>query len=610
MEERHPHQRKLLEGLLFEMKGQEDKYSLGPNTNLKQLKSDGAVLHPINIIRKKFGYADYPEVSFKLPYAVDTSSFRDNSAIECFYADETPIKGVLMGMNGIKGEVRLFAPDFPDWIEKKGVGLKLAPDRRTFDRMQHAIKSLDEPSITKNLFSKIHGSEKFGGKAILSAPIDYRNNKLNQSQQIAVLGLIDNNELAVLHGPPGTGKTTVLVEVIYHKVKKGERVLVTAPSNAAVDHIAACLLTNKLKVLRVGNTLKVSEDIYPYTPEGEMIQSKEYKEIKKLKIKAEELRRMSFQYKRQFGKAEREQRSLLIRESKNIRREIRAIRDYFDQKLYEKADVIIGTPLGLSGFIPESAEFDTLVVDEAGQAIEPLAWVVFPYAKSWILAGDPFQLPPTVISKKASAHGLNISILEKCFVNSRAIYFLDTQYRMRPTIAEFSNRYFYEGQLKNSPKLANTANDLLFYDTAGTGYEEQKGKDGVSLMNEGELSLLLKIIHSEGLKSDRTAVVSPYSGQVQLAKDYLSGEIRTSTIDSFQGQEKEVILLSLVRSNTEGDVGFLKDYRRMNVALTRAKEQLIIVGDSSTIGQEPFYASFLEFVEEVNGYRSAWELME
>ena len=154
MEERHPHQRKLLEGLLFEMKGQEDKYSLGPNTNLKQLKSDGAVLHPINIIRKKFGYADYPEVSFKLPYAVDTSSFRDNSAIECFYADETPIEGVLMGVNGTKGEVRLFAPDFPDWIEEKGVGLKLAPDRRTFDRMQHAIKSLDEPSITKNLFSK------------------------------------------------------------------------------------------------------------------------------------------------------------------------------------------------------------------------------------------------------------------------------------------------------------------------------------------------------------------------------------------------------------------------------------------------------------------------
>lgn len=610
MEDRHPHQRKLLEGILLEMKGQEAKYSLGPEANLKQLKANGVVLHPISVIRKKFGYADYPELSFKLPYATDTSSFRDNSAIECFYEDEEPIKGVLMGMNGTKGDFRLYAPDFPDWIDEKGVGLKLAPDRRTFESMQAAIKSLDKPSILRNLFINIHGSEKFGTKPNESAVCDYQNGSLNQSQRTAVDALAENKELAVLHGPPGTGKTTTLVETVYQKVKNGERILVTAPSNAAVDHIAACLLEAGIKILRVGNTLKVNPKIYPYTPEGAIINTKEYKEIKKLKIKAEELRRMSFQYKRQFGKAEREQRSLLIREAKNTRREIRTLRNYFDQKLYEKADVVLGTPIGLKGFLADDAEFDTLVIDEAGQAIEPLAWVVFPYAKSWVLAGDPYQLPPTVISKEAAKHGLNISVLEQCFANSRAIYFLDTQYRMRPSIAEFSNRYFYNAALKSSEKLKDADNGLLFFDTAGTGYEEQRGKDGVSLMNEGEISLLEKIIEMEKIQADKVAIISPYSGQVQLARESLKDGITINTIDSFQGQEKEIVLLSLVRSNTEGNVGFLKDYRRMNVALTRAKEQLIVIGDSSTIGQDSFYASFLEYIEEINGYRSAWELMD
>jgi len=415
--------------------------------------------------------------------------------------------------------------------------------------------------------------------------------------------------LILLHGPPGTGKTTTLIEGILQQVQAGKRILVTAPSNTAVDNIAKGLVENKMNILRVGNTLKVDKIIFPFTSEGKMREAKEQKEIKRLKIQAEEFRRMALQYKRRFGKEERAQRSLLFKEVKRIRKEIRDIRHYFDSKLFDKADVVLGTPIGLKNFLNEDAEFDTLVMDEAGQAIEPLAWVVFPFAKSWVLAGDPFQLPPTVLSREAEKEGFNISILERCFKNCISIHFLDTQYRMRKSIADFSSNYFYKGELVTPKNQTDTSKHITFFDTAGTGFEEKEGKDGGSLINEGELSIIEKLFDLENIDISKTALISPYAGQVQLAKDQLSRELRISTIDSFQGQEREIIVISLVRSNSEAVIGFLKDYRRMNVAITRAKERLFVIGDSSTIGQDPFYASFLEYMERVDGYRSAWELM-
>ena len=189
------------------------------------------------------------------------------------------------------------------------------------------------------------------------------------------------------------------------------------------------------------------------------------------------------------------------------------------------------------------------------------------------------------------------------------MFFLDTQYRMRKSIADFSSNYFYQAKLITPENQLDISQHIIFYDTAGTGFEEQTGQNGTSLMNEGELNIIQKLIECEGLDIKKCAVISPYSGQVQLAKDLLSSDTLVSTIDSFQGQENEIIILSLVRSNSDAVIGFLKDYRRMNVALTRAKEQLFVIGDSATIGQDEFYANFLAYIEEVNGYRSAWELL-
>jgi len=605
----HPHIAHLIECIDFEIQEQESRYQFDAQSGLKQLKAIGVVLHPLSITRKSFGYADYPEISFRLPFFSDTSNFRDNSAIECFIDGEESVKGVLLRMDGQKGEFRLFAPDYPDWIEDKGIGLKLSPDHFTSETMKKAVKNITAHPETKLLFECIHGNDSFGGKSSSEFGVEYQDKALNASQQLAVNGILLNENLAIVHGPPGTGKTTTLVEAIVQSVRCGKRILVTASSNTAVDNIAKGLLETEVNILRVGNTLKVDDDIFASTPEGKMQEAKELKEIKKLKIRGEEMRKMSYQYKRSFGKAEREQRNALIKEVKRIRKEIRDIQDYFDEKLFEKADVILGTPIGLKNALPSTAEFDILFIDEAGQMIEPMAWVVVPFAKSWVFAGDPFQLPPTVLSDKAVQKEFNISILEHSFKNCKNVYFLNTQYRMRKAIADFPSRYFYNNELQTPENQKNIGTHLTFFDTAGTGFDERSGSDGVSLMNEGELDIANKIIEIEKLDTRFVAFISPYNGQVQLAMEQLSNKIRISTIDSFQGQEKEVVILSLVRSNQEATIGFLKDYRRMNVALTRAKEQLFVIGDSSTIGQDAFYALFLEYMDEIGGYRSAWELM-
>ncbi len=410
-----------------------------------------------------------------------------------------------------------------------------------------------------------------------------------------------------MHGPPGTGKTTTLAAAIFQLVKAGEKLLVSAPSNTAVDNIAKALVRKGMQILRVGNTSKVDEAVFPFTPEGKLSNAKQQKEIKQLKIRAEEFRKMALKYKRSFGKAEREQRSLLFKEVKNIRTGIKQLQSYNEEKLYNEADVILGTPVGLYDAKINKLTFHTLLMDEAGQCIEPLAWCIFPLAEKYVLAGDHLQLPPTVLSNDAARLGLNRSILEVSVANVKQVYLLNMQYRMREAIAGFSGDYFYYGLLLTAGHLGNTGKHITFIDTAGSGYNEERGRDGTSLQNPGELDIVLKILESESLDPFTTAFISPYAGQVAAAKEVLPGEMRISTIDSFQGQEKETIILSLVRSNDDGDIGFLRDYRRMNVALTRAKEQLFVIGDSATIGADPFYNAFLSYMEKNGDYRTVWE---
>lgn len=603
----HPHIQNLLRCIELEEKEQSERYKLDQQHTLKQLKAEGLALHPIIVTRKNFGYADYPEITFKLSFPPEANLFRDGAAIECFITGEEPVKGVLLGLDGKNGEFRLFAPDFPDWIEDNGVGIKLAPDTRTTTIMKKVLNELEANKKLFRLFEQLHEGKKTAAVVPSAAGISFRNKGLNESQQQAIAAILQNENVTIVHGPPGTGKTTTLVEAICQLTANGEKVLVSAPSNTAVDNIAKGLIKNGIRLLRVGNTSKVDETIFAHTPEGHLSNAKAQKEIKQLKIRAEEFRRMALKYKRSFGKAEREQRNLLFKEVKSIREEIKKLQAYNEEKLFEEAQVIAGTPIGLYDAGVSHLSFSTLVVDEAGQCIEPLAWCIFPFTEKIVLAGDHWQLPPTVLSNEAAMLGFNNSILERAIPAVSEVYLLNTQYRMRQAIAGFSSNYFYKSLLKSAAHLFNTGTHITFIDTAGSGYEEKHGPDGVSLQNEGELNIVRQLLETESLELSNTAFISPYSGQVAAAKDVLPSAIRLSTIDSFQGQEKENVILSLVRSNGDGDIGFLKDYRRMNVAITRAKEQLFVIGDSATIGADRFYNEFLSYVEKHGSYRTVWE---
>ena len=610
----HPHIINLLQCIELEEKEQVKRFSIDQQHSLKALKAEGLALHPIVVTRKNFGYAEYPEISFRINFPTETNLFKDGAAIECFCtsANEEPVKGILISLEGKVGEFRLFAPDFPDWIEDSGVGIKLAPDQRTTTIMKTVLKDLDKNIHLFGLFEQLHNtqSEPETASKTITHSLEFKNKRLNESQQNAVAAITQNQIVTIVHGPPGTGKTTTLIEAIIQLIKAGEKVLVSAPSNTAVDNITKGLLAQAVKVLRVGNTSKVDETIFLHTPEGRLANSKQLKEIKELKIRAEQFRKMALKYKRSFGKSEREQRNLLFKEVKSIRTEIKKIQAYNEEKLYIEADVILGTPVGLYDAKIRQLTFHTLVMDEAGQCIEPLAWCIFPLAQKYVLAGDHLQLPPTVLSNEAARLGLNKSILERSIASFDTVFLLDTQYRMREAIAGFSSNYFYNGLLKTAEHLTNTGTHITFVDTAGSGFNEVRGTNGMSLQNDGELKIVQKLLTTEVFDNGRTAFISPYSGQVSAAKDVLPKDIRISTIDSFQGQEQQTIILSLVRSNDDGEIGFLKDYRRMNVAITRAKEQLFVIGDSATLGADAFYNLFLTYIEKHGTYRTVWEFEE
>ncbi|RYY64151.1 MAG: hypothetical protein EOO13_18775, partial [Chitinophagaceae bacterium] len=405
----HPHIQHLIQCINLEEKEQAERYKLDEAHSLKTLKAEGVALHPLIITRKTFGYADYPEISFRMAFPSEINLFKDGAAIECFRQGEEPIKGVLMNLEGKTGEFRLFAPDFPDWIEEDGVGIKLAPDTRTSSIMKKVLTSLENNPSLFRLFKRIHKDEPgLKGTDVQEAiPSSFYNKDLNKSQQQAIAAILHNQEICIVHGPPGTGKTTTLIEAIRQLVADGKKVMVSAPSNAAVDNISKGLLLTGVKLLRVGNAGKVDEAVLPFTPEGKLANSKLQKEIRQLKLRAEEFRRMALKYKRSFGKAEREQRNLLFKEVKNIRTEIKQLQQYNEEKLLQEAEVIAGTPIGLYDAGLHKIDFDQLIIDEAGQCIEPLAWCIFPFAGKIVLAGDHWQLPPTVLSDAAMKAGYN-----------------------------------------------------------------------------------------------------------------------------------------------------------------------------------------------------------
>ena len=598
---------KRLRNLLRKEQEFQEKKWFSNDVSIKQLRKEGVVIHPIKVLRKRFGYADYPVFSFNFSHDINTNLFKGGVPIALFSEENDKLcTGNILYINGNNGEVALFSNDFPDWLEEQKVGIKLIPDSRSFDLMHGVLKKIDklEDKILTSNFEYLHGIKPLPEVKVNDVK-KYYNTELNDSQKEAVRNITGGNRIQLLHGPPGTGKTTTLIEAAIQLIKSGKKIVVAAPSNAAVDHFALTLIKSKVKVFRFGNTIKVNEEVWNYTPEGILSQPEYAKSLKKLKIQAEEYRKLSTQYKRNFGKEEREQRNLLFKEYKALRAEIKNTSNFILEKSINEAQVILGTPVGLRDNLLSEEDFDYIFIDEAAQCIEPMAWVAIQMAGNIVLAGDPYQLPPTVIDPVAEKEGLNISILERGFKTKISTLLLNIQYRMPPTIADFSSNYFYEGKIKSHKNDRDDVDHLTFFDTAGANFSELQDETSTSISNLDELNFIEKMFPEWSEKYNDIVFISPYAGQVRLAKSKLE-PIRCSTIDSFQGQEADLVIISLVRSNDSGNIGFLKDYRRMNVAMTRAKEHLIIIGDSATLGNDTFYSSFLNYVEERGSYKSVW----
>jgi len=538
------------------------------------------------------------------------------------------IEGTVAYQGGDRLKITIFTDELPDWTRNGKLGIELLFDNNSYDEMQNALKQaealIDKPE--GKLTRVLTGQAEPG----FSEQITKDNlSRLNTSQNMAVQQIAAADSLAIVHGPPGTGKTTTIVQAIKKLIEQdGKQILVVAPSNTAVDLLSEKLANEGLNVLRIGNPSRVSEELQSLTLDRKMAAHAYNKDIKQLKKQAAGYKDMAHKYKRSFGKAERDQRKALFNEAHRIIKDAGKIEQFIIEDLVAKAQIITATLVGSNHYTVRDVKYHTVVIDEAAQALEPACWIPILKAQKVIMAGDYFQLPPTIKSVKAAQDGLGTTLLEKCSVkHPAAVTLLEEQYRMNNAIMEFSSREFYGGRLKANGAVANRLlfdGDLpmSFVDTAGCGFDEKP--DGTSSVNPEEAGFLLKHLQQLADKIQLTgqsfptvAIISPYKGQIRILKElfeasYLAAhadKISINTIDSFQGQERDVVYISMTRSNPEGIIGFLADTRRMNVAMTRARKKLVIIGDSATVTRLPFYADMVTYAEQTGGYQSAWEYL-
>jgi ATP-dependent RNA/DNA helicase IGHMBP2 len=629
----------------------------------------GMTWYPIAIRGTEIGKGDYLTVEVERTTHQDiTHQLRSGAEAALFSnhdAANDRIEGTISFVGGDRLKLSLRVDELPDWTRDGKLGIDLLFDDKSYEEMEGALTRASElaekaqegrlvriltgaaapkaePSATSpdstpdtaphtapDTSPDTPADEGIGlSSQLADRPTSHatRIANLNPSQSEAVQKMLDGSEITIVHGPPGTGKTTTLVQAIKRLAPKG-RILVVAPSNTAVDLLSEKLSTEGLNVVRIGNPARVSAKLTSLTLDARMAEHAATKQMKKLRKQAAEFRDMAHKYKRNFGSAEREQRKALFDEAKKIMKEVDGTEQYVIKDILDKAQVVAATLVGSANYSIRDLRYHTLVIDEAGQALEPACWVPIVKAERVVLAGDHLQLPPTIKSEGAGKEGLGNTLLEKTVALYPArVTLLEEQYRMNEVIMGFSSREFYGGKLKADASVAHQTlfpgdAPLEFVDTAGCGFEETA--EGTIIRNPEEAAFLFKHLEQlvASLEADRApsiAIIAPYRGQVQLLEDLLhqhpelkkyKGSIAVNTIDGFQGQERDVVYIGLTRSNADQKIGFLSEIRRMNVAMTRAKKKLVVIGDSSTLSQLAFYADFIAYAEENDAYKSAWEYM-
>jgi superfamily I DNA and/or RNA helicase len=611
-------------------------------STIQERKAMGLCWYPVVISKEEIGFGN--KVVLELERTSDRDQlhlFQTGKTASLFgnNGERTNLSGVVVGLKRNKVLLATNKEDLPDWVDGGKLGVELTFDEMSYREMEYAMKKVQEAQGNRlaELRDILLGVKP---AAFTDEPME-EIQVLNASQNDAVRKITQARDVAIIHGPPGTGKTTTLVQAILHTLKTQKRLLVTAPSNTAVDLLTEKLANEGVNVIRIGNPSRVSDVLLEHTLDAQVMAHRAFKDLKNLRKTAAEYKRMAFQFKRQFGHQERAQRQLYKAESQRLLDEADSVEHYITDDLLDNVQVITCTLVGASNKAIRHLSYDTVFIDEAAQALEPGCWVPITRANRVVLAGDHRQLPPTVKSLVAEKGGLSVTLFEKCIERQPNVsVMLKTQYRMHHQIMEFSNQQFYNGELVAHESVHSSdlhgyssifAPDMAveFIDTAGCGFNETDMPETMSSANPEEadlllnhLSLLLRNYQEEDEVAPlKIGVIAPYRAQINYLQDKVEHtpqlhelvkkrQLSIGTVDSFQGQERDIICISMVRSNDKGEIGFLADIRRMNVGMTRARKKLIMVGDSTTLSLHPFFADMLAYMESIGAYKSAWELTE
>ncbi len=610
--------------------------------SLKERIKKGVTWSPVHLRKMYYGIGE------RLIIEVDrgdggkkTGSFQTGSVVSVFgMSTDLPIgklTGVISMLKSDQMRIALAAENPPDWLTHAKLGIDLEFDDKTYQEMNAALGEVLKPRKNerlKALREVLIGEDE--PEFFNEWNVFYHNEDLNPSQNKAVQQVLEAKDVAIIHGPPGTGKTTTLVQAIKETLYRENQVLVCAASNTAVDLLTLRCLEEGLDVVRLGNPARVEETLQSHTLDGSIMKHDDYSALKKLRKDAEDVRKKAQKFKRKYGNREHQRRKELFSEARELKQMARKLEDYILHQVINRSQVITATLTGAAASVLGGKRFHTLFIDEAGQALEPACWIPILRANRVIMAGDHCQLPPTVKSREADKGGLSRTLFEQIMEEKpQTAVMLEQQYRMNEKIMGFSGQKFYNNRLIADESVRHHLVGPDFYpvefvDTAGCGFDEKKNPESLSTGNPEEAQLLLKHVALLFNKIERevpqvlengfkVGIIAPYKEQVRILKNKLdnipmlhqyAGRITINTVDGFQGQERDVIYISLVRSNKKGEIGFLGDTRRMNVALTRARKKLVLVGDSGTLGNHAFYGDFMRYVEDLEAYKSAWEYLE
>jgi ATP-dependent RNA/DNA helicase IGHMBP2 len=610
--------------------------------SLHQRTKEGVTWYPVRLLRDYIGTGERVMIelektnSFEQPHAFQSGKVVSLFSNASGKPEKQHVNGVINYVRDNLMTITLNGDDLPDWIDNGSLGVDVMFDEMTYREMEYAMKKVMEAEdnriaelreiLLDSGFLKLVSGNTTSNEKPASGSI------LNESQNNAVDKIIFAPDVAFIHGPPGTGKTTTLVEAIKLTVQEEKQVLVSAPSNAAVDLLVEKLTTQGLNTLRIGHPARVTEQSLSRILDVKISEHGHFGELRALRRKMEQIRHQAGQFKRNFGHQEREQRRLLREEARRLKSDADMLEFYIINDLLNQAEAVCCTLVGASHPVLKGRKFKTVFIDEAGQALEPACWIPLLKSHRVIFAGDHCQLPPTIKSLEAARQGLSQTLFEKGIEKMpQFASMLQVQYRMHESIMKFPSHYFYNEELiaHESVKhelLRPHEAPIEFIDTAGCGYAEKQDPETLSRFNHEEAELLVhqveKLVESVGTSAwldekITLGIITPYSAQVDKLQHLAESSeileplhrlISINTVDAFQGQERDVIAISFVRSNEKSEVGFLSDIRRTNVAITRARKKLIMIGDSATLGAHSFYSELIEFLQKNGFYKSAYSL--